>query len=176
MQPPNTRRVLVPVTEAAARLGISPSEVRRRVTAGTIEAEKFDRPQGSYLRIVFYEPEDTPSRAVPESEPTHHDAPPDALLPTLEALIATHEQLAEAYQRIAALEREAGTSQADASHERARANDLAERLTVTDRQLADQAETIRVQAETIAAAEDRADQIAAQLARRRWYDPRTWGG
>lgn len=163
MQPPNTRRVLVTVTDAAARLGISPSEVRRRAKAGTIESESFDRPQGSYLRIVFYEPGDVPPPAVPENAPTRQDAPPDAFLPTLEALIATHEQLAEAYQRIAALEREAGTHQTDARHERARADDLAERLAVATRQHEADAEAIAALRAQLAAAQEQA------RARRPWW-------
>lgn len=130
MQPPNTRRVLVPVDDAAARLGISPSEVRRRVRAGTLEGESFDRPQGSYIRVVFYEPEHAPPHAEPENEPTRQDAPDmaEVVRAAIDPYVALNERIAELYAGAIAenaeLRERAARAESDASHVTRRANDL----------------------------------------------------
>ena len=41
----------VPVAEAARRLGISTATVKRRIAAGTLEAEQLTRPQGIEYRV-----------------------------------------------------------------------------------------------------------------------------
>jgi hypothetical protein len=144
MQPPNTRRVLVSVAEAADRLGISPSEVRRRVRAGTLEGESFDRPQGSYIRIVFYEPGDTPAPAVPENEPTRQDAPDvaDAIRAAIDPYVAMNERIAELYAGAIAenaeLRERVGRAESDAKYAQVR-TDLATAEAVELRRQLDEA-------------------------------------
>src|SRR4051812_46795891 len=77
---PATRRELVTVKEAAARLGVSESDVRRRIKAGTLPAEQFDRPQGSYYRVIFETPADasTPTDQSPATRQDQPDTSPDA--------------------------------------------------------------------------------------------------
>jgi hypothetical protein len=100
------------IPEAAAHLRISETEVRRRIRAGTLEAEQFQRPQGVYYRVIL---------DVPDEPPTTSQLPADqeagaATSQTIDLLISLHEtlrakdkQIAGYVERIAALEREAGT-------------------------------------------------------------------
>jgi hypothetical protein len=137
MQPPPTRRELVSISDYAARTGISETEIRRQIRAGKLPAEKFDRPQGSYYRIVVDTPDDTPPAAEQEP-PTSQDAPAPATEPPA-AITALVDALADerserqrlAADLLAATER-AGRAETDASHERARAADLAERLAAAE--------------------------------------------
>lgn len=160
MHEPAARRELVSVAEAAVRLGISQTEVRRRIRAGRLEAEEQERPQGTLLRVIFYTPEDAPS---PVNQPpeAHQDAPAASLREILEPLTEAHERLFEAYREIADLRERVGRAEADASHATARADSLAEQLSATDRQ--------RDAAEARALASEA--EVAALRGRRRWRWP-----
>jgi len=61
----------VPVAEAARRLGISTATVKRRIAAGTLEAEQLPRPQGIEYRVRLAR--DVPA---PLSERSASDEPP----------------------------------------------------------------------------------------------------
>jgi excisionase family DNA binding protein len=74
----------VPVKEAAARLGLSESDVRRRIKAGTLPAERFDRPQGTYYRVIFESPTDALTSA-DEASTARQNQPPRILTRQLPA-------------------------------------------------------------------------------------------
>ena len=57
----------ISTAEAARRLGVSQTQVRRQVKAGTLRAETESRPQGTRLVILWDAPADTPF--------TEHDTP-----------------------------------------------------------------------------------------------------
>jgi hypothetical protein len=129
MQPPNTRRVLVSVAEAAIRLDISQTEVRRQVKAGKLEAESFDRPQGSFIRVVFYEPEDAPTPTALENESTRQDTPDaaDLIRAAIDPYVAMNERIGELYagaiaenadlrERVGRAEERANAAEARAAH------------------------------------------------------------
>jgi hypothetical protein len=106
-------RTLLTIADAAARLGISETEVRRRVKAGTLPAEQFERPQGVYYRVIFDVPDDPPTT---QQEPPTTSQDVSNFTYTIDSLISTlsHSQLIseQRAERIAALERENGTLQA----------------------------------------------------------------
>ena len=56
----------VPLREAARRLGVSPDTVRRRMKAGTLEAEKRPTPQGGEWWITL--PDDVPPAGEPDAD------------------------------------------------------------------------------------------------------------
>lgn len=45
------RPLFIPIAEAARLLGVSPTTVKRRIRAGTLEAEQLQRPQGFEYRV-----------------------------------------------------------------------------------------------------------------------------
>jgi hypothetical protein len=98
------------VAEAAARLGISETEVRRRVKAGTLPAEQFERPQGVYYRVIFDETDNPPTAKQPS---TDQDAPAPAVLALVGELTAQRERADRLADRNAELEREVGRAQGE---------------------------------------------------------------
>jgi len=104
------RSDFVPVAEAARRLGISTATVKRRIAAGTLEAEQLARPQGIEYRVRL--PRDVPA---PLSERSSSEDPPStgtmqdisaaitaAVTPLVERLAvqdATIEQRAQTIER-----------------------------------------------------------------------------
>jgi hypothetical protein len=117
MAPVSTHE-FVSVSEAATRLGVSPTTVRERIRAGLLEAERVQRPQGSVFLVKLVVDE----RTTPDDEQIR-----------------------------------TGDAQDTPDHARASAElisaavaPLVGRLAVADSQIAAQAETIRVQSETIA--------------------------
>jgi excisionase family DNA binding protein len=134
---PGTRRELVSVKEAAARLGLSESDVRRRIKAGTLPAEQFDRPQGTYYRVIFETSVDAspavnqllttsehPSDMRQDTPATRQDVSPG-----VEAWVALVTHLTESVERqaqtIADLREERGRLQAHVEYVSARADTLA---------------------------------------------------
>ena len=75
---PHVERITT--AEAARRLGISPSGVRRRIAAGTLTAEVEERPQGSRLVVLWSVPNvaDAPEEANSHADVGQHDANQDA--------------------------------------------------------------------------------------------------
>jgi hypothetical protein len=136
MDAPTTRRELVPVKEAAARLGLSESDVRRRIKAGTLPAEQFERPQGTYYRVIFEAPTDTslPADQLPATRPNQTAPRPDAKTPRqhaapgIDVLATLLARLTETVERqaqtIADLREDRGRLQAHAEHVSARAEGL----------------------------------------------------
>jgi hypothetical protein len=66
------RADFVSVAEVACRLGISTATVKRRIAAGTLEAEQLQRPQGFEYRVRLTRDVPAPSTERSDSEP----APP----------------------------------------------------------------------------------------------------
>jgi len=140
MDTPSTRRELVPVKEAAARLGLSESDVRRRIKAGTLPAEQFDRPQGTYYRVIFETPADAlppthkPSAMRQDQPATHLDTSTTRLDGSsgIDALAALVTRLTETVERqaatIADLREERGTLQTRVEYTSARADALTAEL------------------------------------------------
>jgi hypothetical protein len=141
MHTPPTRRELVSISDYAARTGLSETEIRRQIRAGKLPAEKFDRPQGSFYRVIVETPDDTPPAAeqaptTSQDTPTPATEPPAAITALVDALAderAERQRLAA--DLLAATER-AAHAETGASHERARADDLAERLRMAEQRSA----------------------------------------
>src|SRR5215204_4456704 len=57
----------ITTAEAARRLGISRTQVRRMIDAGSLQAERQSRPQGTRLLILWDAPHDEP-----QNEPARH--------------------------------------------------------------------------------------------------------
>lgn len=79
MHAPEPRLPGVSVREAAIHFGTSESDIRRRIKAGTLAAEKFERPGGTFYRVLLDDTRaasDTrqSSESVPAPEPLQ-DAP-----------------------------------------------------------------------------------------------------
>lgn len=111
------RSEFVPVAEAARRLGLSVSTVKRRILAGTLEAEQIQRRQGTAYRVKV--PRDVPDTSrersdletVPPSTETYRDVPAEisaATAPLLERLAVADQTIAEKDATIRTLERENG--------------------------------------------------------------------
>lgn len=74
MTTPEPRLPGISVREAAIRLGVSESDVRRRIQRGELRAEKLPRPGGTLLRVLLDAPADTPTPPQPAPE-ARQDAP-----------------------------------------------------------------------------------------------------
>src|SRR3954452_8101605 len=61
----------VPVVEAAARLGVAPETLRKRLWRGQVPGEKRD---GQWY-VILSEPPPTPPAAVPDEQDTMQDRP-----------------------------------------------------------------------------------------------------
>ena len=116
------RSDFVPVAEAARRLGISTATVKRRIAAGTLEAEQLTRPQGIEYRVRL--PRDVPA---PLSDVT----PPLAERTASEGEPST------------------GTAQDLSAAIGVAVAPLVERLAIQDAMIADQRQTIERQAEQL---------------------------
>lgn len=137
MQPPNTRRELLSVDDYAARTGISPTEIRRQIRAGTLPAETFQRPQGTYYRVIVDTPEDAPSTS--QEAPDSRQEPPLATQALVDALADERverqrlaaenanmrERVGRAEERTIAADRRADAAERDRTA-------LAERLRITE--------------------------------------------
>ena len=107
----------VPVAEAARRLGISTATVKRRIAAGTLEAEQLTRPQGIEYRVRLLRDVPAPLTERSDSEPaplvgTAHDvsaAISAAVAPLVERLAVQDATIAEQGRTI---ERQAGENAA----------------------------------------------------------------
>ncbi len=132
------RSDFVPVAEAARALGISTATVKRRIAAGTLEAEQLARPQGIEYRVrlgrdVLPPLSDVPgpfserlsSEPVPLTPPlsvTSHElsaAITAAVAPLAARLIVQDATIAEQVASIRELERENGRLGAEADALRA---------------------------------------------------------
>ena len=139
MPPPAPRLPGISVREAAARLGTSDSDVRRRVRRGELEGAYFDRPGGTILRVILDAPEAPPATPVvietPAPSTPATDAPPlttgllEIVAADRETIRAKDATIAALYTRLSALEREAGR--------------LEGRATAAEQQVRDQAEQLR---------------------------------
>lgn len=125
----------VSTREAAAILGVSPSDVLRRIRRGELRAERFTRNGGTYYTVYL----DPPQAVAPDAAPIESLPAPephqDTSGATFDALIESHERLFEAYREIAELRERAGraeaTSEATSTHVKtlqAERDDLATRL------------------------------------------------
>jgi len=116
MPPPTPRLPGISVREAAARLGTSDSDVRRRVRRGELEGAYFDRPGGTILRVILDAPEAPPAAPAvietqPPSEPLQ-DAPAatmrllNVVLDQAEAIADLRERVGRAEERATAAEQQ----------------------------------------------------------------------
>lgn len=96
MPPPDPHQGGVSTREAAAILGTSPSDVLRRIRAGELRAERFERRGGTYFRVYLNPPQDAPG-ATPEPESSRETgAAPEPLQDAPAATTAALEILAAA--------------------------------------------------------------------------------
>lgn len=126
MRVPDDRYEPITVDEAASRLKVSPSTVRRMIRDGKLQAEREQRPQGEIVRVLWPAPTDVPMAAAPSSEPSLTQAPDasqDVALALVDRLAAQDAMIAESAEReraqadrIAALERENGRLESEATH------------------------------------------------------------
>lgn len=149
MQIPDDRYEPISVDEAASRLRVSPSTVRRMIRDGKLQAEREQRPQGEIVRVLWpaavadardVPPPATPAMpAMPSSEPPGsapttapaNDLPAAlsvALGPLNEALAAERAERQKLAQENAQLRERAARAESDAAHEKQRAADLARQL------------------------------------------------
>jgi excisionase family DNA binding protein len=108
MQPPDPRYEPISVAEAAARLAVSESTVRRMIRDGKLTAEREQRPQGEIVRVLWpaannVSPPATPSSAAPAIDLS--EALSAALGPLSEAL-ALERTERQAMAQEAAVQRE----------------------------------------------------------------------
>lgn len=65
--------------QAAHRLGVSQTQIRRLVASGRLRAEMVERPQGTRLFVLWDTPDETPERSLPDApstpQATRQDAP-----------------------------------------------------------------------------------------------------
>lgn len=122
MPPPDPPQGGISTREAAAILGTSTSDVLRRIRAGTLRAERFERAGGTYYRVYLDPPQDTPDA---------HQEPPEPRQDASEAIAALRaiieEERAERRQVAAEnadLRERIGRAEANAQQERARADRL----------------------------------------------------
>jgi hypothetical protein len=91
----------VPLTEAAARLGVSVDTVRRRIRSGELHAQREQRPQG--YRWVVALPDDPPAPEVAEVAEIGNDLAPAQVAPMhLQDVLGELVRLREAVQALAA--------------------------------------------------------------------------
>ena len=126
----------VPVAEAARRLGISTATVKRRIAAGTLEAEQLTRPQGIEYRVRLPRDVTPPLSDVP---------PPLAERSASEAAPST------------------GTVQDLSAAIMAAVAPLEARLAVQDATIAQQAQTIERQAAEVADLREVRGRLSAEL-------------
>ncbi len=128
----------VPVAEAARRLGISTATVKRRIAAGTLEAEQLTRPQGIEYRVRL--PRDVPAPLSDVTSPLaeRSDSEPAPLTATAQDVSAA-----------------IGAAVAP----------LVERLAVQDATIAEQGRTIERQAGEIATLREERGRQGAELER-----------
>ena len=155
----------ISVDEAASRLKVSSSTVRRMIRDGKLQAERETRPQGEIVRVLWPRPEDvpppvTPTESPPVSAPADHVS--EALSAALGALTEALESERMERQRIAA-------ENAALAERVGRAEALAEqRLADKEQSLIDLGE----QMERAIRAEADAATLAAEVSRlraRRWW-------
>lgn len=70
MHLPDDRYEPISVDEAASRLKISPSTVRRMIRDGKLKAERETRPQGEIVRVLWPTATDVSSPTIDPSEPS----------------------------------------------------------------------------------------------------------
>ena len=108
----------VSVAEAARRLGISTSTVRRRIAAGALEAEQLQRAQGLEYRVRLQREVPGTSHARSDSEETApltgisqdlSAAITAAVAPLLERLVVADATIADQTVALRALERDVAT-------------------------------------------------------------------
>ena len=73
----------ISTTEAARRLGVSRTQIRRLIAAGEVRAEREPRPQGTRLTVLWDvpcdAPPDRPSHRPAPTNGTSRDVPPGAV-------------------------------------------------------------------------------------------------
>jgi hypothetical protein len=139
----------VSVADAARRLGVSTATVKRRIRDGTLEAEPLSRPQGIEYRVRL--PLDVPAPlTVPIAAPAS-----DMTGPLSERSDSEQPPLSDGAHV---------TTQDASAAITAAIVPLVDRLSVADRQLAAQAETIRAQSEAIAELREDRGRLTAELA------------
>ena len=113
--------------EAAAILGTSTSDVLRRIRAGTLRSERFERAGGTYYRVYLDPPQDTPEAPQEPPGPRQDvsEAIQAAVAPLVEALAEERserrklaEENADLRERIGAAETRAERLQAELDRER----------------------------------------------------------
>jgi excisionase family DNA binding protein len=65
----------ITTAQAARRLGVSQTQVRRLVASGRLRAETVERPQGSRLFVLWEPAEEAPQDTPGTPQPTQQDAP-----------------------------------------------------------------------------------------------------
>jgi excisionase family DNA binding protein len=124
----------VGVAEAARRLGVSVSSVRRMIRSGRLESQRVLRPQGSVLLVTLPTdgedaPPDTPSRPHPSGGAARTNASPAGqlaawsetfLVPLVAALERSQEIVRDQAETIGALRAELAAARA--AHSAVRAN------------------------------------------------------
>ena len=102
MKLPEDRYEPISVAEAAARLGVSESTVRRMIRDGKLTAEREQRPQGEIVRVLWPAANEVPPPATTSSKPPVIDlsaALSAALGPLAEALVLERTERQEAAHR-----------------------------------------------------------------------------
>jgi excisionase family DNA binding protein len=121
MQIPDDRYEPISVDEAASRLKVSPSTVRRMIRDGKIAAEREQRPQGEIVRVLWPATSQAPSDATTPSGPAATDLPvalSAALGPLTDALASERAERQKLAQENAELRERVGRAESDAEHTR----------------------------------------------------------
>lgn len=97
----------ITVGEAARRLGVSPTTVKRRIARGTLEAEQLQRPQGFEYRVRLTTAQPTPHGTVhaPSTAPSDSEEPAPPTVTTQDVAAAI---TAATAPLLAVIERQAG--------------------------------------------------------------------
>jgi hypothetical protein len=155
MTTPDDTYEWLPVRDAADRLHTSASTVLRMIREGSLVAElgpRSERDRRPQYLVRFDRPQDTPMSTPEATIP--RQKPSDVTAAHVDAIMQLAEQVAE-------LREERGRLEAERDAARTASDDARARLAASE---------ARESALTAEAAE-----LRRQLARRRWYDPRTWG-
>ena len=112
VQIPDDRYEPITVAEAASRLKVSESTVRRMIRDGKLQAEREMRPQGEIVRVLWPAPTDAPMADAPPSQTPVTQTPdtrPDIASGLLERLTAMDATIAAKDAEIARLNAQALT-------------------------------------------------------------------
>lgn len=115
MQMPDDRYEPISVDEAASRLKVSPSTVRRMIRDGKLQAEREQRPQGEIVRVLWPAANQVSPPVTPPSDPPAIDLSA-AVIPLMDRIGEMIEHERQQAARIASLERENGRLESEATH------------------------------------------------------------